>query len=194
MRRTARHHGDARRLDRHAQAFHICAGAVQILQTGHGALGLQQLCAGRHRLFLVAADGKSKRFQLRFRKVPISLGTAQRAVRVIDPCIGGTTGTARGLIGFGQGRQTRGKTFMRGAGRIGARRRTLHLLFQFFQPVELLQAQGRSRGCVLGPCAIPVPAPQIAVKTDKALTGFQQRLETRAVIGINQADLPHAPR
>ena len=68
------------------------------------------------------------------------------------------------------------------------------IAFQAGQAVELLQAQGSGRGCIFGPRAEAIPAPQVALSADKALAGLQRVLQMRAFLAQDQTDLAHAAR
>ena len=77
-------------------------------------------------------------------------------------------------------------------GPFGAGSDLFKIALQLGQLVELLQAQGRSRGCVFGPCAETVPTPQITLAADKALPGLQKGLQAWAVFAVNKPNLAKA--
>ena len=101
MGRPARHHGNARGLNRHAQVFDPGAGFIQVAQIGKRTLSLQHATTRCHRLILVAFDGQPKAFQTPLGQIAVCFCTAQRAARIGDRAIRVTTRLACAFVGLG---------------------------------------------------------------------------------------------
>ena len=69
------------------------------------------------------------------------------------------------------------------------------IALQLHQAVQLLQAQRSGGGAVFGTGPEPVPAPEIALMADEALTGEEVRLQVSPLRCVrDNADLPQPPR
>ena len=112
MPRPSGHHGHPRGFDRHLDIFDLGARGIEITQILHALFGLGQLLAGGERLFLVAGDGKTHRFQLGLRQIAVGLGPAEGAVGLIEIGIRGAARFAGLLVGLGQFGQFRTQGFM----------------------------------------------------------------------------------
>ena len=187
-----RHHGHARGLNRHAHVLNPRAGPFEVIEILNRLTRLGQTFAGQHRLILMTLDGQIRALQLACRDGFLGLGAGQGAARIghqtirIAPRLTGQT------VGLGQIGKTLFQHLMRLGGPLGACIRLLQILLQLAQTVQLLQAQGCGGRRVLGPRAIPVPAPQIPVQRDQPLTRFQLGLQGIAIGGGHDTDLVHA--
>ena len=192
MGRAARHHGDPRRFDRHADIVDGRTGSGKIVQARQGTFGVHHLGPRGNRGLLMALHGKAKGFQTALNKVAIRLRPAQGAPRFGHLSIRVAPRFAGTFVGLGLLGQLLLQGFMRGPCRIGTFAHLFQRLFQNFQPVQLLQAQGRSRWRILGHGSEPVPPPKITLCRDQPLPGQQLRLKPRARLRIHQPNLAHA--
>ena len=167
------------------------ARGVEVLEVGHGALGLAQRLPRLHRRFLVAGDGELQAFEPPARDVAVGLGAGQRAARLRHRLIGATARLAGGRVGGGGLGQPRLEHVVGARRAIGPRGRLLEILLEFLQPVQLLEPQRGGRGRILRPGAEAVPAPEVAFDADEALAGLQVRLKARPVLAVDKPHLPH---
>mmetsp|Transcript_28329 Transcript_28329/g.52840 ORF Transcript_28329/g.52840 Transcript_28329/m.52840 type:complete len:289 (-) Transcript_28329:125-991(-) len=191
MGRTARHHGDARGLDRHAQVFDLRPCSLKVRQIGQCTFRLGHACPGPHRVLFVAGDGKAQRLKPPLRQIAIRLCPAERPSGIGDQTICLAPRQPGLFVGIGQVGQARCQRLMGLPRPVCPSRRALQRLFQFFQTVELLQPQRRRTGRVLGPSTIAIPAPQVPLGRYQPLARLQEGLKVLRIISIHEADLAH---
>ena len=192
MGRAARHHGDARSLNRHTGGFYPTAGGVEIAQIFDRGERAFQPFPRLGGLIGIARNRDAGGFQTPFGQGPIRLGAGGGAVGFSHTRISGPAGIARHLVSAGQIGKAGLQRDMGLGSPFGAGSDLFKIALQLGQLVELLQAQGRSRGRVFGPCAETVPAPEITLAADKALPGLQKGLQARAVFAVNKPNLAKA--
>ena len=133
--------------------------------------GVIQPVAGLGGLFVIARDGQFGGLKFATRDGFVGFSAGSHAVGVRHMAVSAAAGIAGHLIGAGQIDQPRLQQNM-GLGRSrGTRCHVFKIALDRGQAVQLLQSQRRRRWRIFGPGAKPVPAPQIALNADQALTG-----------------------